>query len=76
LWNLFENPMTPNDLTQSLNLARSLDLIVSSRIVNGVMYVYNSAGQSKPWDNFAAEYPLERLQAMVARAQLRHKPAH
>jgi hypothetical protein len=68
--------MTPNDLTQSLNLARSLNLIVSSRIINGVMYVYNTAGQSKPWDNFAAEYPLERLQAMAIRSQLRQNPAH
>lgn len=68
--------MTSNDLTQSLNLARALGLVVSSRIINGVMYVYNAAGQSKPWENFAAEYPLERLQAMATRAQLRQKPAH
>jgi len=68
--------MTPSDLTQSLNLARSLDLIVSSRIVNGVMYVYNTAGQAKSWDNFATEYPLERLQAMATRSLLRQKPAH
>ncbi|NJP11020.1 MAG: hypothetical protein HC866_17340 [Leptolyngbyaceae cyanobacterium RU_5_1] len=68
--------MTQNEITQSLNLARALDLVVSSRIVNGVMYVYNAAGQSKSWDSFATEYPLERLQAMVARAQLQHKSAH
>jgi hypothetical protein len=68
--------MTQTEITQSLNLARALDLIASSRIVNGVLYVYNATGQGKPWDSFASEYPLERLQAMVNRAQLRQKPAH
>jgi hypothetical protein len=68
--------MTQNEITQSLNLARALDLVVSSRIVNGALYVYNAAGQSKSWASFASEYPLERLQAMVARAQLRQKPAY
>lgn len=67
--------MTQADFTQCLNLARALDLVVSSRSINGVLYVYNAAGHSKPWDSFAAEYPLERLQAMVARAQLRGKTA-
>jgi hypothetical protein len=57
--------LTPTEVTQCLNLARALDLITSSRIVGGVMYVYNAAGQSKPWDHFVAEYPLERLQAMI-----------
>jgi hypothetical protein len=67
--------MTHSELTQSLNLARALDLVVASRLINGILYVYNAAGQAKSWDDFALEYPLERLQAMVARAQLRHKPA-
>jgi hypothetical protein len=61
--------MTPNEFTQSFNLAKALDLISSSRKINGVLYVYNAAGQAKSWDSFAAEYPLERLQAMVSRAQ-------
>jgi hypothetical protein len=56
---------TPNEFTQCLNLARALDLITSSRTVGGVLYVYNAAGHAKPWDSFMAEYPLERLQAMV-----------
>jgi hypothetical protein len=34
-------------------------------MVGGVMYVYNAAGQAKAWENFIAEYPLERLQAMI-----------
>lgn len=68
--------MTQNELTQSLNLARALNLIVSSRSINGALYVYNAAGQSKSWDSFASEYPLERLQAMVERLQLRQKPAN
>jgi hypothetical protein len=59
--------ITPNELTQCLNLARALDLITSSRTVAGTLYVYNAAGQSKPWESFMAEYPLERLQAMVHR---------
>ncbi len=67
--------MTPNELTQCLNLARALDLIVSSRTINGVLYVYNPAGQSKRWDSFVAEYPLERLQAMAERRQVRRNAA-
>jgi len=63
--------MTQHELTQCLNWARSLNLIVSSRTINGVLYVYNSAGHAKRWDSFLAEYPLERLQAMVNRVQLR-----
>lgn len=65
--------MTQHELTQCLNLARALDLIVSSRIVNGVLYVYNAAGQGRPWDSFVSDYPLERLQAMVDRRQIRSK---
>lgn len=57
--------LTPNEVTQCLNLARALDLITSSRTVGGVLYVYDAAGQRKSWDRFIAEYPLERLQAMV-----------
>lgn len=57
--------LTPNEITQCLNLARALDLITSSRTVGGVLYVYNSAGYAKPWDSFISEYPLERLQAMI-----------
>ncbi|WP_416666246.1 hypothetical protein [Egbenema bharatensis] len=57
--------INPNEITQCLNLARALDLITSSRTVGGVLYVYNSAGHAKSWDSFMAEYPLERLQAMV-----------
>jgi hypothetical protein len=61
--------MNPNEFTQCFNLAKALDLIISSRKVNGVLYVYNAAGHAKPWESFAAEYPLERLQAMVSRGQ-------
>jgi hypothetical protein len=57
--------ITPNEFTQCLNLARALDLITSSRTIGGVLYVYNASGHAKPWDSFIAEYPLERLQAMV-----------
>jgi len=67
--------MTQHELTQCLNLGRALGLIVSSRSINGALHVYNAAGQSKPWNHFAAEYPLERLQAMVERSQLRNKAA-
>jgi hypothetical protein len=63
--------MTQNELTQSLNLARALDLIVSSRIINGVLHVYNAAGQSRSWDSFISDFPLERLQAMATRNQPR-----
>ncbi|MBD3882262.1 hypothetical protein IFO70_10875 [Phormidium tenue FACHB-886] len=62
---------TPNELTQCLNLARALDLITSSRTVGGVLYVYNATGYAISWESFAAEYPLERLQAMVNRRTLR-----
>ena len=68
--------MTSSDFTQSLNLARALNLIVSSRIVNGVLYVYTETGQAKSWDSFASDFPLERLQAMASRAQFRHKLAN
>lgn len=64
--------MNPNEFTQCFNLAKALDLVSASRRVNGVLYVYNAAGQAKPWDSFAAEYPLERLQAMVNRSQQAH----
>ena len=57
--------LTPNEITQCMNLARALDLITSSRTVGGVLYVYNASGQAKSWDSFISEYPLERLQAMV-----------
>lgn len=63
--------ITPNELTQCLNLARALDLITSSRTIAGRLYVYNAAGYSKPWESFQAEYPLERLQAMV-RSRVQH----
>jgi hypothetical protein len=59
--------LTPNELTQCLNLARALDLITSSRTIAGKLYVYNAAGQPKLWDSFMAEFPLERLQAMAQR---------
>jgi hypothetical protein len=59
--------ITPNEITQCLNLARALDLITTSRTIGGVLYVYNSAGYAKSWDSFMAEYPLERLQAMIRR---------
>lgn len=61
--------MTPNEFTQWFNLAKALELVVSSRQVNGVLYVYTESGYAKPWDAFAAEYPLERLQAMANRYQ-------
>ncbi len=63
--------MTPHELTQCLNLARALNLIVSSRTINGVLYVYSQAGYAKAWDSFVSEYPLERLQAMANRLQIR-----
>jgi hypothetical protein len=59
--------LTPNELTQCLNLARALNLITSSRTIAGKLHVYNASGQSKSWETFLSEYPLERLQAMVAR---------
>lgn len=61
--------MTQLELTQCLHLAKMLNLIVSSRMINGVLYVYNAAGQKRPWDSFISDYPLERLQAMVDRQQ-------
>jgi len=67
--------MTNSEFTQSFNLAKALDLIVSSRIVNGVLYVYTATGQSRPWDSFSSDFPLERLQAMASRMQLQHKLA-
>lgn len=56
---------TPQEVTQCLNLAKALDLISSSRMVGGTLYVYTIAGQARPLDHFTAEYPLERLQAMA-----------
>lgn len=56
---------TPNEVTQGLNLARALNLIRSSQMIGGVLYVYNAAGHAQPWDSFAAAFPLERLQAMA-----------
>ncbi|MBC7971999.1 MAG: hypothetical protein H7Z11_18060 [Verrucomicrobia bacterium] len=67
--------MTQLELTQCLHWAKTLDLIVSSRMINGVLYVYNATGQKRPWDNFIADYPLERLQAMIDRMQMRLKAA-
>jgi hypothetical protein len=66
-WIFIAKMTTPNEFTQCLNLARALDLITSSRTIGGVLYVYNAAGHAKRWDSFIAEYPLERLQAMVTR---------
>ncbi|MBD2035814.1 hypothetical protein H6F86_30625 [Phormidium sp. FACHB-592] len=63
--------MTQLELTQCLHLAKTLDLIVSSRMINGVLYVYDAAGQKKPWDSFVSDYPLERLRAMIDRRQIR-----
>lgn len=67
--------ITPNEFTQCLNLARALDLITSSRTVGGVLYVYNASGYAKSWENFVAEYPLERLQAMVNKAVVNKQQA-
>lgn len=67
--------MTQLELTQCLHLAKTLDLIVSSRMINGVLYVYNAAGQKRPWDSFISDYPLERLQAMLERRQVHPKAA-
>ncbi|MBW4469037.1 MAG: hypothetical protein KME45_01385 [Stenomitos rutilans HA7619-LM2] len=65
--------MTQLELTQCLHLAKTLDLIVSSRMINGVLYVYNAAGQKRPWDSFISDYPLERLKAMLERRQIHPK---
>ncbi|CAA9378928.1 hypothetical protein AVDCRST_MAG94-4747 [uncultured Leptolyngbya sp.] len=35
------------------------------------MYVYDAAGQKRPWDSFVSDYPLERLRAMIDRRQIR-----
>jgi hypothetical protein len=67
--------MTQLELTQCLHWAKTLDLIVSSRMINGILYVYNAAGQKRPWDSFISDYPLERLQAMIDRTQMRPKAA-
>lgn len=63
--------MTHSEVTQCLNLARALNLIVSSRTINGKLHVYDAQGYAKSWDSFMADYPLERLQAMVERSQRR-----
>ncbi|XGV94882.1 MAG: hypothetical protein ACAF41_19335 [Leptolyngbya sp. BL-A-14] len=65
--------MTQLELTQCLHWAKMLDLIVSSRMINGVLYVYNAAGQKRPWDSFISDYPPERLQTMVDRQQIHPK---
>lgn len=65
--------MTPLEITQCLHLAQSLNLIVSSRTINGVLHVYTASGYAKPWASFIADYPLERLCAMAEREQLRSK---
>lgn len=57
--------ITPQEVTQCLNLAKALDLISSSRMVGGILHVYTVAGHLKPLEHFTAEYPLERLQAMA-----------
>jgi hypothetical protein len=59
--------MTDTEVAQSVNLAIALNLITTSRIVNGKRYVYDAAGYGKPWESFISDYPLERLQAMAAR---------
>lgn len=61
--------MNANEITRCLNLARALNLIVSSRTVNGILYVYDARGYAQPWEHFLAMYPLERLEAMVSRAR-------
>lgn len=63
--------MSPSEVTQSLNLARALKLVASSRSVNGKLVIYSPTGQMKTWDSFVEEYPLERLQSMAQRARLR-----
>jgi hypothetical protein len=59
--------MTPNESTQWLNLARALNIIASSRQINGMMYVYTPAGCKRTLESVIAEYPLERLQSMISR---------
>jgi hypothetical protein len=59
--------MTPQEFTQYLNLAKILDLLTSGHQVGGVFYVYDSSGHRRTLESFIADYPLERLQAMVAR---------
>lgn len=68
--------MTQLELTQCLNLARALNLISSSRSIHGVLYVYSATGYPKRWDSFIAEYPLERLQAMATRMQIKLESAN
>lgn len=63
--------MTPDEFTMCFNLAKALDLVVSSRQVNGTLYVYSPQGFAYPWESFIADYPLERLQAMVNRRQIK-----
>lgn len=65
--------MNADEITQCINLARALNLITSSRTVNGELYVYNAKGYSKPWQMFVSEYPLERLQAMLQRSPINFK---
>ncbi len=68
-------PMTHSEATQCLNLARMLDLVVSSRSINGVLHVYDAAGHCQPLERFVTDYPLERLQAMMERDRLRNQSA-
>jgi len=65
--------MSADEITQCLNLARALNLITSSRTVNGELYVYNAKGHSRSWQMFVSEYPLERLQAMLQRSRINFK---
>ncbi len=67
--------MTHSETTLCLNLARMLNLVVSSRSINGILHVYDAAGRSQPLGRFVEDYPLERLQAMVERDRLRNKSA-
>jgi hypothetical protein len=64
----FQN-MNPDEFTQCFNLAKAVGLVVSSRRVEGVLYVYTTNGMARSWDSFTAEYPLERLQSLVSRMQ-------
>jgi hypothetical protein len=59
--------MTPNESTQWLNLARALNIIASSRQINGMTYVYTPTGNRRTLESLIAEYPLERLQSMINR---------
>ncbi|MCL6433246.1 MAG: hypothetical protein K6T90_03365 [Leptolyngbyaceae cyanobacterium HOT.MB2.61] len=49
---------------------------MSSRTINGILYVYGTSGYPQRLDTFIAEYPLERLQAMAHRMQVRTESAN